>query len=92
MLYSRRTLLRYAGAAFAGVATGTALSTTIGSRIADAEPVPPSGATSTYLTGSFSSAARRGAQTTWAIARPPGRPARCDRSSRCTQGTAMLPA
>jgi len=48
------------------------LSTTIGSRIADAAPVPPSGATSTYLTGSFSSAARRGAQTTWAIARPAG--------------------
>jgi S-formylglutathione hydrolase FrmB len=72
MHHSRRKVLRYAGAALAGVAGGAVLSTTIGSRIADAEPVPPSGATSTYLTGSFSSAARRGAQTTWAIARPAG--------------------
>jgi enterochelin esterase-like enzyme len=36
------------------------------------EPAPPSGATSTYLSGSFVSAARGGIETNWAIARPPG--------------------
>jgi hypothetical protein len=50
MFCSRREVLRHAGAALAG----TALSTTLGSRIADAEPPPPAGATATYLTGSGS--------------------------------------
>jgi enterochelin esterase-like enzyme len=61
-------VLRCAGAAVAGLAGVTAL----GSRTAHAEPAPPAGTAPPYLTGSFSSEARRGAQTSWAIARPPG--------------------
>src|SRR5262245_203665 len=66
-LRSRREALRYVGAALAGVGAAA-----LGTRIAAAEPIPSAAAASTYLTGSFSSPARRGAQTNWAIARPPG--------------------
>jgi enterochelin esterase-like enzyme len=68
MPYSRRELLRVAGT----VAGGLALGTVTGRPTAHAEPARPSGTGPSYLTGSFSSPARGGAQTTWAIARPAG--------------------
>jgi pimeloyl-ACP methyl ester carboxylesterase len=79
---TRRTLLRFG----AGAATGAAayaLGALLNAEPSKAtgpglmsppprEPAPPAGAMPTYLTGSFNSAARGGAQTNWIIARPPG--------------------
>jgi enterochelin esterase-like enzyme len=72
MLHSRRDALRYAGAALTGVAAAVALPAASGSTTADGEPELPSGSAPALYTGSFVSAARQGAKTTWAIARPAG--------------------
>ncbi|KUI31017.1 alpha/beta hydrolase family protein [Mycobacterium sp. GA-2829] len=60
---SRRAALRLAG----GVAVGAAGAVAFGATPSAAAPPAP-----TYITGSFTSAARGGVATNWAIARPPG--------------------
>jgi enterochelin esterase-like enzyme len=70
MPHSRRDMLRLAATAVVGAVAGSGLNTAMGGGVATAEPAPPTRAT-TFLTGSFSSAARGGAPTTWTIARPP---------------------
>jgi enterochelin esterase-like enzyme len=69
---TRRTVLRLGAGVAAGAAAGYAVGTALDPGRSTAQPEPPSGATATYLTGSFMSAARGGVETNWAIARPPG--------------------
>ncbi len=65
---TRRSLLR-AG----GLAAGTyALANLLQPTLSHAEPAAAAAAPPTMVTGSFTSAARGGVQTNWAIARPPG--------------------
>ena len=87
---SRRAVLRLgAGAALGAAAayaigasvTGTPATappvsmTGVGSPLPPLAPPPPSSPAPTYVSGSFSSAARGGITTNWAIARPPGQTA-----------------
>ncbi len=73
---TRRTVLRL-GAGIAGACAldpvlQLGLATAAGAPPPD-QPSPPSAKSMpTYLTGSFTSAARRGIETEWAIVRPPG--------------------
>jgi pimeloyl-ACP methyl ester carboxylesterase len=64
---SRRDALALALRAGVVTAGAAAVATAAGATAAAAPPAAP-----TYTTGSFVSAARGGAQTSWAIARPPG--------------------
>jgi len=70
---NRREMLAFslrAGLATAAGAVGaSALGTAVASAVPPAPLAPPA---ATYTTGSFASAARGGAVTNWAIARPPG--------------------
>ena len=87
---SRRAVLRLGAGAALGAAgayaigasvTGTPATappvsmTGVGSPLPPLAPPPPSSPAPTYVSGSFSSAARGGITTNWAIARPPGQTA-----------------
>ncbi|MGB8407179.1 MAG: alpha/beta hydrolase-fold protein [Mycobacterium sp.] len=86
---SRRTLLRLGAGTAVGVAGAFALGSTLSRPAVSARPVsmtsvgaplapppqPPAAVAPTYVTGSFTSAARGGVSTNWAIARPPGQTA-----------------
>jgi enterochelin esterase-like enzyme len=87
---SRRAVLRLGAGAALGAAgayaigasvTGTTTTappvsmTGVGSPLPPLAPPPPSSPAPTYVSGSFSSAARGGITTNWAIARPPGQTA-----------------
>jgi S-formylglutathione hydrolase FrmB len=87
---SRRAVLRLGAGAALGAAgayaigasvTGTPVTappvsmTGVGSPLPPLAPPPPSSPAPTYVSGSFTSAARGGITTNWAIARPPGQTA-----------------
>ncbi|WP_237569776.1 alpha/beta hydrolase-fold protein [Mycolicibacterium lacusdiani] len=88
---SRRAVLRLGAGAALGAAGAYAIGASVTSTPATAPPVsmtgvgsplppplappPPSSPAPTYVSGSFTSAARGGITTNWAIARPPGQTA-----------------
>jgi S-formylglutathione hydrolase FrmB len=87
---SRRAVLRLGAGAALGAAGAYAIGasmtgapatappvsmTGVGSPLPPLAPPPPSSPAPTYVSGSFSSAARGGITTNWAIARPPGQTA-----------------
>src|SRR4051812_29674017 len=86
---SRRAILRLGVSAAAGAAGACALGSALQTQSASVSgaavsmtsagaplaPAPPLEPPSTFVSGSFVSAARGGVNTNWAIARPPGQPA-----------------